>query len=342
MLLVGSERPDVADRRFLFIDPSILCSRGGKKKLRHNNISPCSLCLPLVAMATEFATAASWKRWTTNAESSLVRLCLLDRAKARDTLGDLGACYHVAFEDDGCRCLLSKHFYKIPSVTFDSSAVPACNVSSCVQAQQKLLQDLDSFPRLKVTHHKGGESTYLYINTHHILASAVTLAYKGAYIALCYLSQTCFTEAPVCQKIKHTLLHRKPQLTHAHTAHPNSSLPVNSLPLNSQRILGTFCAIPFLIFILFWLCWMNSSYLLEEFLKKYICLSSLKYLKMAKLRKTATFQAKKWPHLCWHQLMHSFMLKFYFGLLSTRWRYFLPFKASSKMSHFFCFLQGKW
>lgn len=37
---------------------------------------------------------------------------------------------------------------------------------------------------------------------------------------------------------------------------------------------------------------MNSSYLLEDFKKKFICLSSLEYLKMAKLRKTATFQAK--------------------------------------------------
>lgn len=69
----------------------------------------------------------------------------------------------------------------------------------------------------------------------YTLASAVTLAYKGADIAPCYLSPTCFTEPPVCQKIKHTLFpHRKPQLTHAHTAHPNSSLPVNSLPLNSE------------------------------------------------------------------------------------------------------------
>lgn len=37
---------------------------------------------------------------------------------------------------------------------------------------------------------------------------------------------------------------------------------------------------------------MNSSYLLEDFKKFFICLSSLEYLKMAKLRKTATFQAK--------------------------------------------------
>lgn len=37
---------------------------------------------------------------------------------------------------------------------------------------------------------------------------------------------------------------------------------------------------------------MNSSYLLEDLKKKIICLSSLEYLKMAKLRKTATFQAK--------------------------------------------------
>lgn len=111
MLPVGSERPDVADRRFLFIDPSILRSWGGIKKLRHNNISSCSLCLPLVAMATEFATAASWKRRTTNAESSLVQLRLLDGAKARDTLGDLNVCYHVAFEDDGCRRLLSKSIF---------------------------------------------------------------------------------------------------------------------------------------------------------------------------------------------------------------------------------------
>lgn len=37
---------------------------------------------------------------------------------------------------------------------------------------------------------------------------------------------------------------------------------------------------------------MNSSYLLEDLKKKFICLSSLEYLKMAKLRKTATFEAK--------------------------------------------------
>lgn len=37
---------------------------------------------------------------------------------------------------------------------------------------------------------------------------------------------------------------------------------------------------------------MNSSYSLEDLKKIFICLSSLEYLKMAKLRKTATFQAK--------------------------------------------------
>lgn len=91
------------------------------------------------------------KCWTaTNAESSLVQLCVLDRAKARDTLGDLNVCYHVAFEDNGCRsnnCLLSKSIFTRFLLWYLTAAL--CQPAMC----HPVLKRSESCPKISTPFH---------------------------------------------------------------------------------------------------------------------------------------------------------------------------------------------
>lgn len=183
-------------------------------------------------MDTEFATAASWKCWTaTNAESSLVQLrltgqrpgtllviltfAIVFRLKTMDAEATTACCLKAFLQDSFCDIW--------PQRCVSLQCVILCWSAAKVAPRSRLLSTTESdTPQ--------GRRVYssIYKYTSHTCICLYT-GIQGAYRALCYLSPTCFTEAPGCQKIKHTLFPQKA------TAHPRTHSSPKLLMLTSSK-----------------------------------------------------------------------------------------------------------